>query len=340
MNLNLFIASALVVAIALLGTAFISPKLIRRLNFKGIVSRDMNKSGKPLVPKYGGVAMTLGFVLATLISLQLQSGSLNYELMLAAICSTIIIAFLGLLDDVLDIPDRYRVIIPAFAALPLMVTKAGESTMHFIFFTVNFNLGVYYLPVLGPVTLNLYPLLLIPIGVVACSNLVNLLAGFNGLEAGVGAVASLFIGLAALVLYAQGGNGSVEAAFLMFALFGACVGFLLFNWFPAKMFPGNIATYLIGAAIVSAVVIGNMERVGVIALVPQIIEFLLKATSRFKAENFGVPDKLGRLHYKGRIHSLTHLFMKLFSPTEPQLVGMLLLLQALFGALALLSVFI
>ena len=340
MNIDFFIACALVALIAFLGTWFIAPKLIRRLRLKGIVSRDMNKPGKPLVPKYGGVAMTLGFVLATLISLQLRSSSLNFELMLAAICSTIIIALLGILDDVLDIPDKYRVIIPAFAALPLVVTKAGDSTMNFMLLNVDFNLGVHVLPLLGPVTLNLYPLILIPIGVVACSNLVNLLAGFNGLEAGVGAIASLFIALAAIVLYSQGWPGSVEASFLMLALFGACAGFLLFNWFPAKMFPGNVATYLIGAAIVSAVVIGNMERVGVIALMPQIAEFFLKATSKFKAENFGVPDKRGRLHYKGKIHSLTHLFMRLFSPTEPQLVGMLLLLQSLFGALALMSIFV
>jgi len=261
-------------------------------------------------------------------------------LMLAAICSTMIIALLGVLDDVLDIPDRYRVIIPVFAALPLMVVKAGSSVMNFMLFTVDFNLGVHYLPLLGPVTLNLYTLLLIPIGVVACSNLVNLLAGFNGLEGGVGAISSLFIALAAVILYAWGYPGTVEASFLMFALFGACMAFLVFNWYPAKVFPGNAATYLIGAAIVSAVVIGNMERVGVIALMPQIVEFILKARSGFKAENFGEPGLKGRLSYSGPTYSLTHLLMKRFRPTEPQLVGMLLWIQALFGVLALLSIFV
>jgi UDP-N-acetylglucosamine--dolichyl-phosphate N-acetylglucosaminephosphotransferase len=307
---------------------------------KKIVSTDLNKPGKPLVPKYGGIVIVFGFVIASLISLQLQSASLNHTLMLAAICSTIIIALLGILDDVLDIPDRYRVIIPVFAALPLMVVKAGNSTMNFIFFTVNFDLGVHVLPLLGPVSLNLYTLLLVPIGVVACSNLVNLLAGFNGLEGGVGAVASLFIALAAVILHSWGYPGTVEASFLMFALFGACAAFLAFNWYPAKMFPGNAATYLIGAAIVSAVVIGNMERVGVIALTPQIIEFLLKARSGFRAENFGTPDLKGRLRYDGEIYSLTHLLMKKFNPTEPQLTGMLLLIQVFFGVLALLSIFI
>ena len=210
--------------------------------------------------------------------------------------------------------------------------------MNLFFFTVNFDLGVIALPLLGAVSVNLYPLLLIPIGVVACSNLVNLLAGFNGLEAGVGAIVSLFLGLAAVFLFLNGAPGSVEAALILFSLFGACLGFLVFNWYPAKMFPGNVATYLIGAAIVAAVVIGNFEKAGVIALIPQIAEFILKARSGFKAENFGKPGADGRLHYEGKTYSLTHFLMKRFSPTEPQIVLMLLAIQAVFGALALASV--
>lgn len=339
MNIDYYIASAIIIAIGAITAYIATPPLIRKLTKEGYVSPDQNKLGKPKVPKFGGIALMLGFTLAVLVALQLRSSTLNFVLMLAALCSTILISFLGLLDDVLHVPDRYRVLLPAFAALPLMVTKAGTSTMNFVFFTVNFDLGIYTLPLLGPVDINLYPLLLVPIGVVACSNLVNLLAGFNGLEVGVGAIASLYVFLAATVLYIQG-YPTVEAALIMAALFGACVGFLFFNWFPARLFPGNITTYLIGAAVVSAVVIGDMERVGVIALTPQIAEFFLKARSSFRAENFGKPDARGRLHYDGPIYSLTHLVMRLLRPTEPQLVGILLLLQVLFGSLALLSVFV
>ena len=340
MNISLFAAYGIVVLTAFLTVVVAAPSLIRKLVSKGFVSQDANKGGRPMVPKFGGIVIVLGFVLAALASLQLRSASISHELMLAAICSSILIAFLGLLDDVLDIPDRYRVILPLFAALPLIVVKAGTSTMNFYLFTIDFNLGIYTLPLLGPVTLNLYGLLLIPIGVVACSNLVNLLAGFNGLEAGAGAVISFYLALCAVILWSQGWPGSMEAAFIMFALFGACMGFLLFNWFPARMFPGNVATYLIGAAIVSAVVIGNMEKAGVIALIPQIAEFFLKARSRFQAESFGRPGIGGRMHYAGPIHSLTHLLMKVFRPTEAELTGMLLLIQSFFGLLALASIFI
>ncbi|MDD5317362.1 MAG: hypothetical protein PHF51_01360 [Candidatus ainarchaeum sp.] len=338
MNLDFYVSCVLITLAAFATVLVVAPKVIRRMLAKGVVSPDANKPGKPLVPKYGGIALVLGFTIAALISLQLRSASLNFTLMLAAICSSVIIALVGLVDDVLDVPDRYRVLLPLFAALPLMVVKAGSSTMNFYLFAINFDLGIYYIPLLGPITLNLYGLLLIPLGVVACSNLVNLLAGFNGLEAGVGCVAAFFLALCAVFLGLQGWPGATEAAFLMFALLGACAGFLLFNWFPAKAFPGNSVTYLIGAAIVSAVVIGNFEKAGVIALTPQIAEFFLKARSGFRAENFGKPDARGRLHYEGNVYSLTHLLMKRFSPTETGLVLMLLAIQAFFGVLALISV--
>jgi len=245
------------------------------------------------------------------------------------------ISYLGFVDDVLSLRDLYRVLLPLFAALPLMVVKAGTTTMLIPFVGhVNFNFGTVVLPLLGPITANLYVLLLIPIGVVAASNLVNLLAGFNGLEAGIGVIVSAALALAAVL-----SGAPPEALFLSVAMAGACLGFLLFNWYPAKAFPGNITTYAIGANVAAIVILGNMERIGAIALMPQIVEFFLKARTGFQAENFGKVGKDGRLSYTGTTSSLTHLIMKKFRPTEQQLVLMLLALQLLFGALAVASMY-
>lgn len=339
MNIELMPACAIVFLVSFLVVYFITPKVARKIKEQGITGVDVNKADRPSVPKIGGVVILLGFSIAVLLSLQLYSGGINHEYMLAAICSIVLIAVLGLLDDILDVPDRYRVVLPVFAAIPLMVTKAGTSTMNLIFFTVPFNLGVVVLPFIGPMDINLYSLLLVPIGVVACSNLVNLLAGFNGLEAGAGAIISFSIFTASIFL-GYSGMHTAEASFIMIALFGACLAFLFFNWYPARIFPGNVTTYMVGAAIVAAVVTGNMERVGVICLIPQIIEFFLKARSpHFSAENFGRVGKRGRLYYSGKVYSLTHLLMKTIHPTEKQLVTILLAFQALCGAAAVWSIF-
>ena len=338
MNRDCGFTSALGALISFAIVALTTPKLIRKMKWLKLGNKAANKRVQPLVPKIGGIAIVLGFVVAVLLSLQLSS-QINAIFLLAAINTVVLVSFLGLIDDIMNLRDRYRVVLPLFAALPLMVVKAGTSVMGVPFIgDINFNLGTVILPFLGPFELNLYILLLIPIGVVACSNLINLLAGFNGLEAGVGAIVSGTLALAILLIGMP--PGSPEALFLVVAMGGACLGFLLYNWYPARIFPGNITTYAIGATVAAAVIIGNMERVGAILLAPQIGEFFLKARSRFQAENFGKVGKDGRLSYDGPIHSLTHLTMKLFRPTEQQLVLYLLALQALAGIAAIASIYV
>ncbi|MEM3364681.1 MAG: hypothetical protein QXS93_04200 [Candidatus Micrarchaeia archaeon] len=337
MNIDIAYALVIVWVVAFALTLIALPPLIRRLKSKGIVSGDMNKEGNPKVAKIGGIAVFLGFIVAFLLPLQLTQNSIAPEALLAAALSVSLIAFLGLADDLLDIPEIYRIILPLFAALPLMLVKVGVSSMSLPFIgNVSLSLGTIILPFLGPVGLNIYVLVLIPLGVIACSNLINILAGFNGLEAGTGAVICVFLILILLSINDKG-PAHTTALFLAVALLGALLAFLMFNWYPAQIFPGNITTYLIGAAIAAIVIIANIEKAGVILMLPQIAEFFLKALSLFKAENYGTPVN-GRLTYTGPTHSLTHLLMKMFKPTEVQLVLMLIGIQIVAGLLALASV--
>ncbi len=328
------ITGALAFALAFVFTHFLIPFLARN----GYVAVDLNKvpvglstakikelkekgaKGLKTAPRSGGIAIVLGLLVACLFSLAYYPfAPEQLVVFLAALLSVSLISTIGIVEDFLHIRQLYRVLLPAVAALPLMAVSAGTNSMTIPFLgTIDF--GIYY------------ALVLIPLGVVAASNLVNLLAGFNGLEAGVGVVVSVTLFSAAYLL------GQPEAALLSVALGAACAAFLLFNWYPAKIFPGNSATYTIGAAIAAIVILGNMERIGFIALAPQIAEFFLKATGKFRAENYGRVDKQGRLHYAGPTQSLSHVVMKTFKPTEQQLVAILLFVQLVFGALALASI--
>jgi UDP-N-acetylglucosamine--dolichyl-phosphate N-acetylglucosaminephosphotransferase len=276
-----------------------------------------------MVPKMGGLAITAGFALSIFITLKLVR--LEDAVPLLATMNTIlIISLIGLMDDLFKVRQIWRVLLPGLAALPLMAITAGVTDFHFIFMHVN--LGIYY------------SLVLVPIGVMACSNLINNLAGHNGLEAGTGAVICLSIFAASYLLsMASPDEFGIAAPLIMLAMAAACLAFLLFNWYPAKIFPENIGTYAIAAAIASAVIIGNIERIGIIALIPQIAEFLLKARSRFRAQNWGKLVR-GRLHYDGKIYSLTHILMKYTHPTEQGLTIQLILIQIVFGILAVSSI--
>ncbi|MGC8924011.1 MAG: hypothetical protein ACP5H8_01475 [Candidatus Micrarchaeia archaeon] len=338
MDMPLGLVLLIIPLVSFILTYIAVPPLIRKLKNSGFVAHDMNKPGKPKVVKLGGVAVFLGVIVAFLLPLQLAANSIATTALLGAALSISLIAFLGFVDDVLNIPQLYRVILPLFAALPLMLLKLGVSEIALPFVgTVNLHFGYITLPIIGTIGLNLYVLVLIPIGVIACSNLVNLLAGFNGLEAGTGIIIAIFM---IIILIMTGFNQEkIVAIFLMISLLGALSAFIMFNWYPAKVFPGNIVTYLIGVCVAVAVIIGNVEKAGAILMMPQIVEFFLKALSRFKAQNFG--KCMGkRLYYEGEVRSITHIVMKLFRPTETQLVLIICGLQVLAGIMAILSILV
>lgn len=131
----------------------------------------------------------------------------------------------------------------------------------------------------------------------------------------------------------------IISIYILIGLLGALISFLIFNWYPAKVFPGNIVTYLIGSIIAVVVIIGGIEFYGALLLAPQIIEFLLKALSKFKAENFGTCIN-GKLNYEGKTYSLTHFIMKKFKPTEVQLVIYLFGIQIFFGFISIITLII
>ena len=216
-------------------------------------------------------------------------------------------------------------ILPGIAALPLIAVDTGIPKIHFLNYEIQLG--------------NLYPYILIPLGVIACANFINILAGFNGLEAGSGAIACATIFSASVILMKlEPGKYSVTTPIIALAMLGACLAFLVFNWYPAKIFPGNVGTYVIGAAIASAVIIGDMEKIGIIALTPQIIEFFLKTRGNFRTGNFGSLVN-GSLIYKDKVNSLAHLIMKYTKVDEKRLVLYLLGIQVIFGSLALWSIF-
>jgi len=259
-TLLVFITSLVVVLL-------FSPLLIKSALKKGIVDHDSNKPGKPAVAAMGGFAIYGGLVAAVLLfvlGVSLYDHQFQLATMLlAALLSISIIALIGVFDDLFKLSWGIKIFLPVFAALPLIAVLAGDTTMS--------------LPLIGAVNLGwFYTFVLIPVGVTGAANAVNMSAGYNGLEAGEGAIISAFLLVIAL------STGSVAASIILAALLGACLAFLKFNWFPARVFPGDLGTYVIGGALASAVIIGNLEKFGLILFIPAFYE--LFATLYYKVK--------------------------------------------------------
>jgi UDP-N-acetylglucosamine--dolichyl-phosphate N-acetylglucosaminephosphotransferase len=303
-------------AIAFIGSYLVAPKFIRLLELEGIVGTDVQKKEKPKVAEMGAPIVLFGFLGGIFAYIGAQTflikgmGANELVTLLAVISTLMIITFIGVIDELTclikereghglfekfkrkGLSQWMQVILPLPAAIPLMAISAGVSTIS-IPLVGTFDIGI------------LYPLILVPLAIVGTSNATNMLAGFNGLQAGLGIVMMLFLGSYAYL------NGSIVAAVLAFVFMAALFAFLRYNWYPAKVFPGGL-DYLVGTMIGCIAVVGNMEKFAVICFAPWFLELLLKARSRFRAENFGMIQSDGTLKAPdSKINSVTHIVMRL-----------------------------
>ncbi|HIH33180.1 MAG TPA: glycosyl transferase family 4 [Candidatus Diapherotrites archaeon] len=312
-------------AVSALVVFWITPRLIKHLKARGLVGKDMNKLGRPEVAEMGGIAVLLGFIAAMLVSIFFHSylktpEGLSLVSILGAFLTVAVIGLIGVIDDLIGwnkgIRQWQHALFPLFAALPLMALSIGQTTM-----------GI---PLLGDVELGiLYSLIIIPIGITCAANASNMLAGLNGLEAGLGAIISATILAIALL------SGKTEAAIITASLLGALLAFLYFNWHPARIFPGDSLTLAIGAAVASAVIVGDLEKYGVMLFGLYFIELAIKAKHKFQSQCFGIPQKDGTLKADPRGGSLTQWIMRRGRFTEKQVVIILLAIQAIIALIVL-----
>jgi UDP-N-acetylglucosamine--dolichyl-phosphate N-acetylglucosaminephosphotransferase len=326
--------------IAFLTTFLVTKIAIRFLPLIGVVGLDLHKREKPKLPASGGICVAIGLIAGLLTYIGIQTfvyfsaeNTLNF---LAVVCSVLLVVGVGFIDDLnvrsrltktkeglrdirVGLPQR-KWLLTLPAAIPLMVVGAGDTTMA-VPFIGNVNFGV------------IYPLILVPIGLVGASNAVNLLGGFNGSEAGMGVVYMLGLGLYGLL------HGSPGAVIFLIS-FASLLAFLKYNWYPAKILPGDSLTYLLGSTVAAGVIVGDMEKIGVIVLMPFVIEFLLKARSKFKASCLGKLRKDGKLDppYGKKIYSITHAIMNLKRFYEYQVSLILILIAAFFSLIPFLGI--
>jgi len=256
--------------------------LIPRLHRARIVGKDMHKPGRPEVAEMGGLAIVAGTGVGISTALAMMSFFHVFQdasevLLLAALATILLTALIGIVDDLLGMRQVVKAFLPAVAALPLVALRAGHTSL--------------VIPFVGRIDFWIfYPLFLVPAGVMVAANAVNMLAGFNGMEAGMGLVAMGSLAVIAASTHAT------TALVILLAGAGALLGVLFFNWYPAKILVGDVGTLSIGALIATAVIVGNFETAGVIVIIPYAIDFLFKAAHGFPTtEWWGILGEDGKL---------------------------------------------
>lgn len=318
---------------------YITPWSIRYLRKINLVSRDQNKKDRPLVPISGGMAVMSGSFIGIMCFIFLNTFfpdggilALNNRvlmLLLSGLISIIMITFVGFVDDLLRISSGPHIglrqwqkpLLTLAAAVPLIVVNSGISTIA--------------IPFLGIIDAGLiYPLLFIPIGVVGAANMVNMLAGFNGLETGLGMIITGMLGVYAYFnIETQFFSERVAAVVISAIIFSALLAFYFFNKFPAKILPGDSLTYLMGGALASIAIIGNLEKAALVASIPFFIEFALKMRGKFKNQSFGYYHNGNVKSLYKEIYSIPHILTRTGKFTEKQVVYFVLGIELFFSSL-------
>ena len=314
--------------IAFIVTYIATNWLIRYLKRVDIIVKDMNKKNTPLIPISGGLAVMGGIFIGLMFYIFFQTFYFKYTntliYLLAGLISIIMITFVGFVDDIIirkskessaGLKQWQKPLLTLSAAVPLMVVNAGVTTM--------------WLPIFGRTDIGLiYPLIFIPIGVVGAANMVNILAGFNGMEVGMGII---YIGMLGLYSYV---NGREVATVIALITLLALIAFYLYNKYPAKILPGDSLTYLLGGVIAAIAILGNMERAALIVSIPFFIEFVLKARSKFKAKSYGYyKDGKIKSYHNSKIYSIPHLLTRTGKYTEKQVFWFMIAIELFFSSL-------
>lgn len=208
--------------------------------------KDRGVHKKPM-PRMGGVAIVLGF-LVTVLMVYFFDRSMSPKQFVGFIVGAGIIAVLGMIDDMKDLPAKLKFCVQIVAALIVIFS------------------GTQIQIVLWPVTATLQKLS-IPITlvwIVGVTNAVNLIDGLDGLAAGVTGIAALSLMVLCIM------TGTTTAVVLPAALAGACLGFLPRNFNPAEIFMGDTGSTFLGFVLAVTSILGVFKGYALLALVVSI----------------------------------------------------------------------
>lgn len=310
---DLAISVALAGALAYLLSGWFS-RVFPRHGLSGV---DVHKASRPVTAEMGGAAVVIGALAGSSLMMILDD---PVSLLFAAGLATIgLAAVVGAFDDVLGIRQRYKPFLIAACSAPLALALSGHGTVA--------------LPFIGSVDFGIaFPLLVVPLAVATSANFSNMLAGFNGLEGGVSALA---VGTLAVLAAAR---GETDAAFLGAIFLAGLLCFMRFNWYPSRIFPGDTGTLAAGAAIAVIGLMGGLEFAAVVVSIPAALDFALKMLSR---SPFSQRGKFGDSSVDADGHlipssypALTHAMMRASPITERGLVSSIVLMEACYCALA------
>lgn len=233
------------------------------------------KIHKKPIPRLGGLAIFGAFLLGYILY-----GEITTQ-MLSILIGSFIIVLLGIFDDIKPIRARYKFLVQVIAALVVVIYgKIYFTEITFLGLKLEFDIYMSYI--------------LSTFFIVAISNAINLIDGMDGLAGGISSIYFATIAIIALILNRLNGLDII----LSFIMLGSTLGFLVWNFPPAKIFMGDSGSLFLGFMIAVIALLGFKVATLTSLVVPitilaiPIFDTILAIFRRLlKGENIGTPDK-------------------------------------------------
>ena len=274
---------------------------------------------KKITPELGALGIFLAFLFGYMLFGE-QSVRMN-----SILIGSFIIILTGIIDDVRPIRASYKILGHLVAAM-VIVFYGGILLNNITAFGFTFDFGILA-----------YPITILFI--IACTNIINLIDGLDGLSGGI---CTIFFITIAIIGFYQGRAGSLVMVLTLIML-GSTLGFLLHNFYPAKIFAGDCVTFLgfiiavitllefKGPALISFFVPVTILGIPILDTLFAIIRRLLKGQPPFKADKEHLHHQLLGMNFSQRttvliIYAINILFAaaSIFYTLKDPIIGQIL----------------
>lgn len=259
----------------------VTPLVIKFAHFtKAVDQPNERKVHAKVMPRLGGLAIWIAFLLGYMVfrAKQFAINEAELKFIEAYFISSFIIVGTGMLDDMYELPPYPKMMMQFIVAMIMVVY--GEFVIDFV-----------HLPFIPPIELGWMGGILTILWIIGATNAINLIDGLDGLAAGLSSIS-----FATMILLAVA-NGDWFVTVLCCLLLGSTLGFLIHNFYPAKIFMGDTGSLFLGFSVSVFSLLGYKNAAFVSFIVPivllsvplfdttwAIIRRLLKGQSPFKAD--------------------------------------------------------
>ena len=271
------------------------------------VPKDNRRMHDHPIPRLGGLAIFLGFMFAVVLMVPLNGPEQGMLL------GAVIIVVLGVFDDIYALPAKLKFVVQIVAALVSVL--AGNQISILSNPNIFSENPIWVLDDWLSIAISV-------IWVVAITNAVNLIDGLDGLACGVSTISSATMLIIALLV------SELDVAMIMGALVGACIGFLPYNYTPAKIFMGDTGATFLGFIMANMSIQGMFKMYTIISFVAP---FLILGLPIFDV-CFAVVRRLSK-GQSPMSPDRSHIHHRLIDMglSQKQAVGMLYVISAILG---------